>query len=888
MRPNKVDMRYKVLKYLKITFLLFVILMAGLTATFSAIAIYYWPGLGKEVAQLKNLDSLLENQLEMPLQIYSKDEKLIAVFGEHRRKTLTYDQIPENFIKAILAAEDDEFFEHFGVDLKGIARSLLELLSTGSKQTGASTITMQAARNYLLTLDRTFTRKFREILLSLYMEQVLTKQQIMELYINKIFLGNRAYGIAAAAEVYYGKPIADLTLAQYAMIAGIPKAPSRFNPLANTRRSLIRRNWILRRMYSLQMITFDEYSEAIKEPVSAKYHAQEMELNAPFVAEMARLFVEQKFGEKSYTRGLKVYTSIDSLAQNAANRSLTKGLLDYDKRHGFRGFEARQIEPSLSEEEMSSDELKDLAEDKQAIENIELALKDDRKNRLKSILGIDVSNWLQILDKTKTYADLVPAIVVKAEDDAIYALISTGALVYIPAKNFAWAGKYVTPTWKVQEAPLGTRLVKRGDLIRVELTNEYLPVEFQVSKPIEEVVFDEKNTDLEKDQIEVAIFSQIPAIQGGLVALNPRSGSIEALIGGLDYNLSKYNRVDQAIRQAGSILKPFVYLSALEKNYTAATIINDAPIVIEDSNLEGSWRPKNSDGKFDGPTRMRQGLYRSRNLVSIRILQDVGIEYGRNYVAKFGFRDESLPHNLSLALGAANVTPLEIARAYSALANGGYRIEAHLIETIKDLQNEVLYESSPLVICPSCRSGTEKIEYEGKQRGVAPRIIDDSRSLYIMNSMLQDVIKKGTARAAKILDRGDLHGKTGTTNNQEDAWFSGFNGSLIATVWTGFDQPATTGEYGSNLALPIWIDFMQLALAGKPYSSMYRPSGLVTVRVDPKTGKRAMAGEDGIFEVFKQENAPAQVKSSLDAFKPHSDTVKDDDTSSTSTPEALF
>lgn len=877
--------QYKTLKTFKVLFLLLVVFMAGFVAIFSAIAIYYWPGLGKEVAQLKNLDTLLETQLEMPLQIYSKDKKLIAVFGEHRRKTLTYDEIPQNFINAILAAEDDDFFNHFGVDVKGLARSILELVSTGSKQTGASTITMQAARNYLLTLDRTFTRKFREILLSLYMEQVLTKRQIMELYINKIFLGNRAYGIAAAAEVYYGKPIADLTLAQYAMIAGIPKAPSRFNPLANTRRSLIRRNWILRRMYSLQMISFDEYSEAIKEPVSAKYHAQEIELEAPFIAEMARLFVENKFGKESYTKGLKVYTSIDSLTQKSANKSMIKGLLDYDKRHGFRGFEAREIQPSLSEEEMNPDELQDLAKDKQAIENIELALKDDRKDRLKSILGIDVSNWLQTLDKTKVYGGLEPAIVVKAEEDTIYALISTGVLVYIPAKNFAWAGKYVTPTWKMQEAPRGNRLVKKGDLIRVELTDEYLPVEFQVIKPVEEVVFGE-DRQAEDDKIQVAIFSQLPAIQGGLVALNPKTGSVEALVGGFDYNLSKYNRVEQAIRQAGSIFKPFVYLSALEKGYTAASIINDAPIVIEDANLEGSWRPKNSDGKFDGETRMRQGLYRSRNLVSIRILQDIGIEYGRDYVSKFGFRDESLPHNLSLALGAVNVTPLEIARAYSALANGGYRVETHFIERIEDIHGDISYESKASIICPSCKNNIEEIEYDGAKRKVAQRVVDDARSLYIMNSMLQDVIKKGTARAAKILDRGDLHGKTGTTNNQEDAWFSGFNGNLIATVWTGFDQPATTGEYGSNLALPIWIDFMQLALANKSYSAMYRPSGLVTVRINPKTGERAMAGEDGVFEIFKQENTPAQIKRNIDVFTTPIESKEN--TPNASMPESLF
>lgn len=876
----------KTLNGLRIAFLIFIILVAGFAAIFSAIGIYYWPGLGKEVEQLKNINSLLEEQLEMPLQVFSKDEKLLAVFGEHRRKTLTYDEIPQNFINAILAAEDDEFFEHFGVDLKGLVRSVLELISTGSKQTGASTITMQTARNYLLTLDITFTRKFREILLSLYMEQVLTKQQIMELYINKIFLGNRAYGIAAAAEVYYGKPISDLTLAQYAMIAGIPKAPSKFNPLANSRRALIRRNWILKRMYSLQMISYDEYSQAIKEPVTAKYHAQKMELEAPFVAEMARLFVQEKFGETAYTKGLKVYTSIDSKLQTYANASLIQGLLDYDKRHGFRGFEARNIEASLPEEDLNPDELQDLAEDKQAIENIELALKDDRKERLKSILGIDVSNWLQTLDRTPTYGGLQPAIVVKAEQEAIYALIGSGDLVYIPAQNFAWAGKYVTPTWKVQEAPSGDKLTKKGDLIRVELMNEYLPVEFEVAKQVEDVVFGTQDKDLDKDKIQVAKFSQIPNIQGGLVALNPKTGYIEALVGGFDYNLSKYNRVEQAIRQAGSIFKPFVYLSALEKGYTAATIINDAPIVIEDSNLEGSWRPKNSDGKFEGATRMREGLYKSRNLVSIRILQDIGIEYGRNYVLRFGFRDESLPHNLSLALGAVNVTPLEMARGYAALANGGYKVDTNFIEKVEDVHGELVYQSEPAIICSSCGSKTTEIEYGGKTRKVAPRVVDDTRSLYIMDSMLQDVIKKGTARAAKVLERNDLHGKTGTTNNQEDAWFSGFNGNLIATIWTGFDQPASTGEYGSNLALPIWIDFMQNALANQPYSSMYRPSGLVTVRINPETGERALAGEDGIFEIFKQEQAPKQPQQSIEDFAPPSTTGEE--SSTTGMPESLF
>ncbi|ODC04221.1 hypothetical protein BFW38_12460 [Terasakiispira papahanaumokuakeensis] len=827
-------------------------LFAAMSAGALGVALYYWPGLQDEVAQLQDLDELLNTQLETPLRVYSADNKLIASFGEHRRERIHYNEIPEAYIKAILAAEDSAFFSHHGVDPKGLLRAAWQLVSTGHIQSGGSTITMQVARNYLLTLDRTFTRKIREILLSLRMEQMLSKQQIMELYVNKIYLGNRAYGIAAAADVYYGKPIGELDLAQLAMIAGLPKAPSAYNPLANPRRALIRRNWILSRMLELGEIEQPAYAEAVKQPITATYHAQEVELKAPYVAEAARSFAVEKFGPSAYTRGLRVYTTVTSEHQALAQRSLQRGLENYDQKHGWRGVEQESIPPEPPQETLDQDALAELKDARTSLDDVEKALEDERARHLEGLIGENVSNWLKVLDSTPLYGGLAPAIVVHTEDDLIVVLQQDGTLALIPREQFDWAGKLHSAYWKIPHAPAAGRFLNRGDLVRIKPLDEPETQNYRLPSS----VFKGDQVSDQPKPFPVVQLSQLPDIQGAVVAMKPEDGALTAMVGGFDFNMSKYNRAEQAERQAGSIFKPFIYLAALEKGYTAATVINDAPVVFDDQQLEDQWRPQNSNGTFAGPTRLRKGLYTSRNLVSIRVLDYVGVARAIDLIGRFGFDPDKMPRNLSLALGSANVTPMAMARAYAIMANGGFRISPYLISRIENSNDDVVYRALPPQVCRNCEPDQKTLRFDGQDYPIAPRVVD-SRTLYIMQSILRDVIEKGTGRRALALNRGDIRGKTGTTNELRDTWFSGFNSDLAVTVWAGFDNPDTTGEYGASLALPIWIDFMKEALAGRPERSMARPSGIVTVKIDPETGQRARPGQqDAIFELFKSERVP--------------------------------
>ncbi|TDB02634.1 penicillin-binding protein 1A [Halomonas marinisediminis] len=782
-------------------------------------ALYFAPGL-PDVRQLQDFE------LHSPLRIYTRDGKLIGEYGEERRLPIDHDEIPAEFIQALLAAEDDGFFEHRGVDPMGLLRAAGELVASGGKiQSGGSTITMQVARNYLLTLDRTFTRKIREILLALQMERVLSKEEILELYVNKIFLGHRAYGIAAAAEIYYNRPLAELTLAEKAMIAGLPKAPSSFNPLTNPERALIRRNWILFRMRELGHIDQATYDEAVQAPITAERHVAKAEVDADYVAEMARQYAVDRFGESEvYTGGYKITTSLDSELQPMARRALARGLIDYDTRHGWRGPEEQQLPPSLAEAQDRTERSgleEELEESPEVLETARRAA-ERSETRIEGIDG-DVSNWVQVLERTPRYGLLQPAIVVESEGRQMRVLMREGKLRTIEWDGLSWAREYKSARYRGAEPGSAAEIAGRGDLVRV----------------------------MERDDGSLRL-AQRPDAEGSLVVMHPDTGAILALQGGFDFNASKFNRAVQAQRQSGSIFKPFIYLAALESGMmTAASVVNDAPVVIDDGSNE-LWRPVNSSGDFLGPMRLRNALARSRNLVTIRVLREVGLSETIEFLKGFGFDESRLPHGLSLALGSASLTPLEMTSAYAILANGGFKISPWFIERVAKGET-IVEETQTVVACRECSAGQEEVTIEGERHAVAERVVDPI-NLYILRDMLRDVIENGTGRRALELGREDIVGKTGTTNGQRDTWFAGFNSDLVATVWLGKDDNTTTAEYGANAALPIWIAFMGEALDGKPLAMPEAPGELITARVDPETGRRVSSG--GISELFHPDHLP--------------------------------
>lgn len=762
--------------------------------------------------KLPSVDVLKDVQLQTPLRIYTSDEKLIGQFGEKRRSPVSFEQIPPQFVHAILAAEDNRFYQHHGVDINGLLRAVSQLLLTGEKASGGSTITMQVARNYFLSFERTFTRKFNEILLSFQIERELDKNEILELYVNKIFLGNRAYGIEAASQVYYGKPIGELELAQLAMIAGLPKAPSTFNPLVNPARAIVRRDWILSRMLELDYITEDAFKTAVNSPITASYHGSRVALEAPYVAEMVRKEMLERYGRDIYTSGYKVYTTVDSRKQNAAQQAVLNGLFAYDQRHGYRGPE----------------------------QNI-LADNPEQNRDL----------WLQALTNTSPVGDLMPAIVSKLEPQVLTAILSDGSEIEV---NWEPSLKSARPYLTVDQRGPGPKstadIASVGDLIR-----------------------------LRQDPQGNWLLAQIPAAQAALVSLNADNGAILSLVGGFNYAQSKFNRITQATRQPGSNFKPFIYTAALANGYTPASIINDAPIVFEDASLESSWRPTNDSGKFYGPTRLRYALFKSRNLVSIRLLRSLGIPTAINYVERFGFDPSQLPRDLSLALGSHSVTPLQIVRGYATLANGGYGVEPYIIERIDDINGEPLYQAAPKTVCRLCElTIATKTRQPMKELATIEDILNldtaeptpeppaaeqvlEPRVAYIIDSMLKDVVQKGTGRKARSLGRNDLAGKTGTTNGPTDAWFSGYGGGIVTTTWLGFDKNGLLGrrEYGGSAALPIWIDYMKVALQGRPQTRVKQPAGIVSVKIDPTTGLLARPGQNNaIFEIFLEEQAPTE------------------------------
>ena len=748
-------------------------------------------------SQLPNDEDLRKIEIQVPLRIYTRDNELMAEYGEKRSRPITLDQVPVTLKQAFIDIEDARFYEHQGVDFKGIARAIYSVASTGSASQGASTITMQLARNAFLDSEKTVSRKIKESLLAIKLEQKLSKGEILEIYLNKIYLGNRAYGIAAAAETYYGKSLDQLTLAQCAMIAGLPKAPSRYNPIANPQRAMIRRDYILKRMLEFGHISQAQYQTALAEPNTAQVHKTEIETSAPYLAEMVRADIVKRFGEvNAYTQGYHVYTTLDSKQQAEAEKALRLSLLSYDRRHGYRGPEDHLDLGDFKNEEEQRDKLYSYP----------------------------------------TFGDLQPALVLSSGNEDAELLVGETRIT-LNLEGVRWARPFKSEDRRGGAPSRVKDVLKRGDVVRV------------------------RQTDAEKNNW---VLSQVPAVGGALISLDPSDGAIRAVMGGFDFYHSKFNRAMQAVRQPGSSFKPIVYAAALAKGYTPSSVVNDAPITIPGSN----WKPENFGGNYIGPTTLGEALAKSRNLVSIRLLRSIGINYTIDFATRFGFSKENLPPNLTLALGTAMTTPIQMAGAYATFANGGFRVDPYFITRIEDSTGKLLFDAKPAHVCGDDVAVCTVTEAKGKTEGAVPekgkvkpedkaqdnaspiwetlnnvpkpedmkvgeypaaKRILDSRTHYQIVSMLQGVTQFGTAaRASRALGRKDIAGKTGTTNDQKDAWFCGFTPSTVAVSWVGFDDMSALGEgeTATNVALPMWIDYMHRILQGTPSKEWDKPVGV--------------------------------------------------------------
>lgn len=730
---------------------------------------------------LPSLQALTDYQPKLPLRVYSEDGYLIDEFGEERRAYIKIEQVPQNMKDAVLAIEDRRFYQHRGVDMKGILRAIRNNI-TGRSHEGASTITMQVAKNFFTKPNskRTIITKINEAMLALKIEHTLSKDQILELYINQIYLGQRAYGFAAAAQVYFGKPLEKLNLAETALLAGLPKAPSGYNPFVNPKRAITRQQEVLRDMYRFGFIKEPVYQAALKQPLRFKASRQARDLAADYVAEIVRESLYAQYGDEIYSSGLRVYTTIRKANQEAANAAVREGVLDYDSRHGFRG-----PEKTLNLAKILSDNPTD---------------------------GLN-----EALDNFDEYNGFIPAIVTSLSPKSVHVHTKHGDDIEITGKGLALVAR------TLNEKNPEKRLLKVGSVIRITQTPS------------------------QKDSNGWRIV-QMPQVESALVAMDPESGAVRALVGGFDFNRNKFNHVTQAWRQPGSSFKPFIYSAALEKGFTPASIVEDSPLNFSAKETgEKAWSPRNFDNTFEGPIRLRQALTKSKNLVSIRVLQAIGPSYAQDYITRFGFAAKDHPAYLTMALGAGSVTPWQMATAYSVFANGGYRVKPNLITKIVDQQGKVLSETKFI-----------------KAGQGAPRVID-ARNAFIMNSIMQDVIRRGTATKALQLGRGDLAGKTGTTNDHFDAWFAGYSPKQVAIAWVGYDKPRALGgsETGGAAALPIWIKYMATALRGVPEVEPVVPDGVMALRIDPVTGIRADNDENGIYEYFYHENPPPEVEVDL-------------------------
>ena len=773
---------------------------------------------------LPTIEEIRQVPLNIPLRIYNREDKLIAEYGNERRIPVSLDNTPRLLIDAVLVTEDDRFYHHTGVDFLGILRAGVKNLQSKSRGQGASTITMQVARNFFLTPERTYTRKLKEVLLAFKMERALTKDEILELYFNKIFLGHRAYGFAAASQVYYAAELNDLSIPEIAMLAGLPKAPSRDNPLTNPEQAAQRRGYVLKRLHQLGRIDDLSYNTARQAPVTAARHATEVETQAPYIAEMARQYMLDRFGQKVYEQGYKVTVTINNEYQVQADESLRNGLLNYDRRHGFRGPLAR------------------INLDEHTPESINNVLLEYPKSR-----------------------ELIPAVVQATEGQTITALTQDQETIDIGWEHIKWASVYQTPNSMGPEPTTSAEVVSRGDIVYVSRVGA-----------------------------NGWRLDQIPKVSGALVSLNPNTGEILALAGGFDYYLSKFNRATQALRQPGSNIKPFIYSAALEHGFTPGSLVSAAPIVIED-NLEGLWRPQNYSGKFFGPMRLREALSRSVNLVAVRLVRAIGIEKTIAHLEKFGFAPAKLPRSYSLALGSLSVTPVDIAAGFAVFANGGKRIKPYLIDRIVDGHGHEV--ELTLDGCDDCVAQTliktgraaarddETVEDETGENETGenetteiitqPGRVISEQNAFLISLLLQEVIQSGTGKRALALDRSDLSGKTGTTNNYRDAWFSGFNQDILTTIFIGFDEPAHLGrsESGATAALPIWVDYMRTVLDDFPERPLNPPENITRRFINKDTGMVTFPQDpDGYYEYYLAGTEPNnQVESAAAGPTPSDD-----------------
>ena len=759
---------------------------------------------------LPDVGSLREVQLQVPLRIYSRDGKLIQSIGEQRRIPVRYDQLPPKLIQAFLATEDDRFFRHHGVDWQGILRAAMANLRAGGIRQGASTITMQVSRDMFLTPRRDMKRKMSEIYISLLMEAEFTKEEIFSLYVNKIFLGQRAYGVGAAAEVYFGKSLDQLSLAEMATLAGIPTSPSTVNPVASADLAKVRRTHVLGRMLDLGYISQSEYDQAKSSPMESRLHGASIEVDAPYLAEMVRNDMQNKYGDAVYTAGYKVYTTLDSRLQAAGTVALRTGLIEYDMRHGYRGASAK----------------------------VDLS-------KIVTPAQFDAQ-----LEEFPVIGGLKPAIVEQVEAKSAKIYVKDLGTVTLPWEKLSWARREL-PDEKVDRYPTqATEILSRGDVI------------YTVGRTPESV-----------------LFVQIPEAQSALVSVDPKDGAVVALVGGFDFFQSKFNRVIQARRQPGSGFKPFIYAAAFDKGFTPASVVLDAPVVIDEEGKEQAWRPHEDTGMFYGPVRLRDALVHSRNLVSVRLMRAIGGPYARDYVTRFGFDKSQLPDDLTLALGTAELSPLQVAIGYSAFANGGFKVSSYYIDRIEDANGKVLQQANPAIACPQCGRPSDgptpksvsagraalldEAPHDGKTmisvKNMAPQILRPQVA-YLLADMMADVIKRGTGQRARTLNRDDIAGKTGTSNDFHDAWFNGFNGDIVTTVWTGFDAERSLGDnndQAARVAVPTWTYFMKQALEGTARHGVPVPDGIVSVRISPKTGLLASSDDPtGIMEKFIEGNLP--------------------------------